>query len=277
MTDPEVHVLGQLVDASNGVFLARLGTSPDEGVLAVYKPVRGERPLWDFPDGNLAGREVAAYLISDAGGWDVVPPTRWLPGPFGVGSVQVWVTEDPIATAESLELDDESPSDSEMSTPVRPDDVVIAPAEHVPPDCHAIVDARLHDGTEVVIAHADSPELRTMALFDAVINNSDRKGAHVLRDDAGHLWGVDHGVSLHSEDKLRTILWGFAGTPIGPADRARLEATRDALEGDLSGALSAYLTEAEIQALRWRVQRLLTEETFPEPQDDWPSVPWPPI
>ena len=136
----------------------------------VYKPVAGERPLWDFPDGTLAGREVSAYLVSEATGWRVVPPTVLRDGPFGPGMVQLWMDVDPTSTCR------------------------VRPPRH--------------------------PALRRMAVFDAVVNNADRKGGHILPTPDGHVYGVDHGICFSVEPKLRTLLWRWAGKPL-PARRSR--------------------------------------------------------
>lgn len=90
----ELEVLGLLPNASNHTFLAR-AKNADEDVLAVYKPRRGEAPLWDFPEGTLCAREVAAYVVSRALGWPNVPATVLRDGPYGVGSVQRFMPHDP--------------------------------------------------------------------------------------------------------------------------------------------------------------------------------------
>ncbi|WP_408668184.1 SCO1664 family protein, partial [Jatrophihabitans sp.] len=184
----EITVQGRITTASNATLYCRVEL---DGVAAacVYKPVAGERPLWDFPDGTLAGREVAAYAVSQAIGWDVVPPTVLRgDGPAGPGMVQAW---------------------REPHTGQDPVDLV--PARAVPEGYLHVVDA--YDGADrpVALVHEDSDALRRMAVFDAVVNNADRKGGHVLAMADGHRYGVDHGVSFHVEDKLRTVLWGWAG------------------------------------------------------------------
>ena len=161
----ELGVEGRLVVASNATLYCSVCLN---GVTAacVYKPVAGERPLWDFPDGTLAEREVAAYEVSAATGWLIVPPTVFRSGPLGPGMVQLWIDTD--------------------------DEVDIR---------------RLIRGTS-------SDQLRRIAVFDAVINNADRKGGHLLPTRAGHIYGVDHGVSFHAEPKLRTLLWQWSGRPL---------------------------------------------------------------
>ncbi len=180
--------------------------------------MRGERPLWDFPDGTLAGREVAAFLISEAAGFDVVPPTVLRDGPFGPGMVQVWVDTD-----DERELVD-----------------VCAPAE-APHGWIGVLRARGERGRPAVLVHADTPALRRMAAFDVVVNNADRKGGHVLAGTDGHVYGVDHGLTLHVEDKLRTVLWGWVGQPL-PRGRGRAagEAARRARRRAGRGAARAH-------------------------------------
>ncbi|NHC14204.1 SCO1664 family protein [Motilibacter deserti] len=249
-----IEVEGRLVDASNATLYARISL---DGVDAscVYKPVAGERPLWDFPDGTLAGREVSAYLVSAYAGWDVVPPTVLRDGPFGPGMVQLWVDAD-----DTVELVD----------------IVARPA--LPPGWHAVLDARGEGGEAVVLAHAPDPRLRRMAVFDAVINNADRKGGHILPcgPEAGAaVHGVDHGVSFNVEEKLRTVLWGWAGRRIDPEDLETLARVRDGLEGELGGQLAAHLTPSEVAATKRRVRRLLREARMPLPVPGWPAIPWP--
>jgi uncharacterized repeat protein (TIGR03843 family) len=249
-------VLGALADASNLALLVRLGG--DDGPLAIYKPIGGERPLWDFPDGSLAAREVAAHLVSAAGGWDVVPETVLRDGPRGPGSVQRWVG-DPQAP---------------------PDHVVdlVAP-DAVPDGWLPVLRGEDQRGNPVVVVHEDSPDVRGVAAFDAVINNSDRKGSHLVRE-GGRLRGFDHGVSLHQDDKLRTVLWGFAGQPLDELDLARIARVRDSL-GDagsvLRTGLAPLLTPAEVTALEARCTMLLERAAYPVPSGEWPAIPWPPL
>lgn len=303
-----ITVVGRLADASNEVLLvsvaglgevasrepdARLlagdaSTSPTadrvEGApsgYAVYKPVRAERPLWDFPDGTLADREVAACLIDRAGGWGVVPATVLRDGPSGPGSLQRWIGPPPLG----VPLDPgalEDPDARRTSRPPPDPRVVAVVASHdLDPAWRPVLPARLPDGTAVVVAHADAAELASVAVLDAVLNNTDRKGCHLLRDNDDRLWGIDHGVSLHTQDKLRTILWGWEGEPLPRADVERVQRLRDALgergHRGLTARLRAHLTRAEIEALRQRVDRLLSAGVFPSPAPDWHAIPWPPL
>jgi uncharacterized repeat protein (TIGR03843 family) len=245
---------GRLVDASNTTLRAFL-TLAGVTVRCVYKPVRGERPLWDFPDGTLAGREVAAYLVSAATGWDVVPPTVLREGPYGVGACQIWVDE-----------------------PDEVDPLVgFVPETDLPEGWLRIADAEGEDGIAYLLAHADDAGLARLALFDVIVNNADRKGGHVLLSGDGHLYGVDHGVCFHSDEKLRTVLWGWVGRPLPAEARAVLAGVRHDLDGGLGSNLAAVLTSAEISTTAERIDRLLATGVFPEPVRGWPAVPWPPL
>ncbi|MFV2101487.1 SCO1664 family protein [Micromonospora sp. LOL_024] len=254
LRDGELTVEGRLVDASNTTLR---GVLTREGATArcVYKPVRGERPLWDFPDGTLAGREVAAYLVSAATGWDLVPPTVLRDGPFGPGSCQLWIDK-----------------------PIDADPLVgFVPADALPPRWFPVAAARDDDGTPYALAHADDPRLARLAVLDAVINNADRKGGHVLHGADDRIHGVDHGVSFHVEEKLRTVLWGWAGRPL-PADAvSSLDQLARQVSGHLGEDLAAHLTQGEVTEVAARVDRLRDRGQFPLPSPDWPAVPWPPI
>ncbi len=242
---------GRLVTASNASFVGEVsldGTS----LRCIYKPVQGERPLWDFTDGTLAGRERAARLVSDAGGWDVVPPTVLRDGRFGPGMCQRW-----IFVEADRALVDVVGSDFGESGWV------------------AVLQAEDASGDPVLLVHKDDDRLRDMAVFDVVINNADRKGGHVLVESTGELWGCDHGVSFHEETKLRTVLWGWADDPLRPGDVDHLTRLVAALDGGLYDELSAFLTAAELEALRGRVETLLSTARMPLPEGHWPAIPWP--
>ena len=248
-----IDVEGRLVDASNATLFCSIEA---DGVEAqcVYKPVAGERPLWDFPDGTLAGREVASYTVSAASGWDVVPPTVLREGPFGPGMCQLWMDTDP-----AVELVD-----------------VVAPAA-LPDGWLHVLDALGSDGDPVVLAHADDARLRRMAVLDAVLNNADRKGGHVLPGPDGVVRGVDHGVTFHTEPKLRTVLGGWAGCELSDEERTVLDRLRDDLLGPLGAALAELVAPSEVTACRRRVERLLRVGQLPYPVDGWPAIPWPPF
>ncbi len=260
LSQGEISLVGQLTDASNLALLSTVELG-ELRASAMYKPVQGERPLWDFPDGTLAAREVAAFVLSDAGGWDLVPPTVLrADGPVGPGSLQLWIG-DPEAPAADPGIID-----------------VVRPAE-LAPGWRPVFDARLSDRTRVVVAHADRRDLAAAAVFDAVINNADRKGSHLVVDEEGSLWGFDHGVSFHRENKLRTVLWGWAGEPLPEVELERLRRLEPLVadSAEVGARLLPLLTRAERQALRDRVHRLLTRSTYPRPHGERPSVPWPPL
>jgi uncharacterized repeat protein (TIGR03843 family) len=250
----EMELEGRLVDASNTTLRAIITL---DGVTArcVYKPVRGERPLWDFPDGTLAGREVSAFLVSQATGWGLVPPTLLRDGPLGPGACQLWIDEPEEAT--SL--------------------VGFVPAFEVPPGWFAVAQARDDAGDAYALAHADDPRLARLAVLDSVINNADRKGGHVLLGAPDRVYGVDHGVCFHVEDKLRTVLWGWTGAALPAEATEVLTDLSGRLDGALGAALEEHLTVAEVQHVRLRVRRMVRRPRFPRPPQDWPAVPWPPI
>ncbi len=252
--------LGRIRSASNATFLCEAELDGAE-LHCVYKPISGEAPLWDFPDGTLAGRELAAYLVSDALGWNLVPHTIIRDGPAGPGMVQRWIDQPGDAL-------------SETEPAPGPDLVDLVPAGHVPAGYLPILRAYDHKGDEVVLVHADDARLHRLAVFDVLINNADRKGGHVLAGADGQVYGVDHGVSLHTEDKLRTVLWGWAGKPIDDEVLAAVAALRDALRDGLAAELGPHLTRHEITALQARVVELLGNPIMPTPDRHRP-IPWP--
>jgi uncharacterized repeat protein (TIGR03843 family) len=251
-----ISVEGRLVDASNATLFCEIEHAGCTG-RCVYKPIAGERPLWDFPDGTLAGREVAAFRVSQASGWDVVPPTVLRDGPFGPGMVQIWV---------------DTVEDDEQSALVD----VMAP-EALPPGWLRVLDALGSDGEPVVLGHADDPRLRRMTVLDVVLNNADRKGGHVLLEPGGTVHGVDHGVSFHVDPKLRTVLWGWAGEPLHDDEVEVLTRLREDLTDGLGTALAELMSRHEVLACRRRVDRLLAQGRLPFPAEGWPAIPWPPF
>ena len=255
----ELTVIGRIRSASNATFLceAHLGELQAH---CVYKPVAGEAPLWDFPDGTLAGRELAAYLVSSALGWNIVPYTIIRDGPAGNGMLQLWVDQ---------------PGDEVGDEPEPgPDLVDLLPAGHVPAGYLPVLRAYDYAGDEVTLVHADDIRLRRMAVFDILINNADRKGGHVLTGVDGHVYGVDHGVSLHVEDKLRTVLWGWAGKPVDDETLEAVARLGEQLRGDLGERLRGHITGREVDALRRRTVGLLDNPVMPTPDRRRP-IPWP--
>ncbi|WP_341926973.1 SCO1664 family protein [Nocardioides psychrotolerans] len=247
--DGDLELHGRIMPASNATFLGTI-----EGVSVVYKPIAGERPLWDFPDGNLAGREVSAYLVSEAFGCDVVPLTWLRDGPHGPGMVQLW--KEPDEQQEAVTLVEEG---------------------RVPEGWRHVFDGI--DGRDVAVSliHEDSTALRRMALFDVVVNNADRKGGHVLAMSDGHRYGVDHGIAFHHEHKLRTVLWGWQGEPLSDEEAETVRRVRAAISNGLGDRLSEHLTDLEVDALDRRCRRLLDSGALPTSSGDWPAIPWPPF
>ncbi len=234
LREGEIEVIGRIVESSNNALLVRVtrvcpDPEPAMTIEAIYKPTVGERPLADFPDGTLAQREVAAWHVSEAIGWAIVPPTVLRDGPFGSGMVQAYVESDP-------------------------------------------------DVDVVAMVIGDDPRLRRMAVLDAIVNNTDRKGGHILPVDAAdHVYGVDHGVTFSPVPKLRTVLWGWRGQPLDADEIAGVEAVRSGLGGDLGETLRPLLSRSEIRATTRRVESLLATGRFPYPSPDWPAIPWPPF
>lgn len=220
----DIKVIGRLIDASNATLMGEI-VSPNSSIKVIYKPIAGEKPLWDFQDGNLAFREYCAFLVSDLAGFNIVPATILRDGPFGLGMVQQWIEID--RTVDVLEF-----------------------------------------------GQSEDRQLRKLALFDSIINNTDRKYGHLLIDSDKKLFGCDHGVSFHSQNKLRTVIWQFAGQKFTTEEMALLERTR---EVDFNGVFENYLTDIEISAFLDRINALIASGTFPFPSDEWPAIPWPPV
>ena len=228
LREGRIKARGLMPDCSNYTYLAHLRGDAGAETLAVYKPAPGETPLDDFPDGTLGKREVAAYLVSAALGWQVVPLTVYRSdGPLGPGSLQQFI----------------------------------------------VADLREHYFS---LMPARAADFRTLAAFDVIVNNADRKSGHCLLDGDGHIWGVDNGLTFHSLPKLRTVIWEFAGEQV-PANLRR-DAQR--LAGDLLAAegwvntLQQLISGAEIRALAQRARRLADDGRYPEPSSRW-AYPWP--
>ncbi len=228
----ELAVKGEFLWGSNYTFLVQIEHA-GENLAGVYKPTRGERPLWDFPVATLARREVAAYLVSEALGWRLVPPTIYRRnGPAGPGSVQLFIEHDPEYHYFNFTAD-------------------------------------------------DLQRLRPVALFDLIINNADRKGSHILIDKDQHLWLIDHGICFHEEEKLRTVVWDFAGKSFpeelcdGLSTFLQKLAPRDGEPSAVVRALQPYLNSREIKALSDRSRRLLLANHFPPPNPYRRPYPWP--
>ncbi|QIY94887.2 SCO1664 family protein [Streptomyces sp. S1D4-11] len=254
----ELKVRGRIREASNAVLYCSVSYEGRDA-FCVYKPVAGERPLWDFPDGTLAQREVAAYEVSEATGWGLVPTTVLRDGPYGEGMCQLWVEALPEADGDGL--------------------LALVEAEEPEAGWKAIGFAEVGEGETALLVHADDVRLRRLAVLDAVINNADRKGGHLLPAGEGRLYGIDHGVTFNAENKLRTLLWGWAGESLTPEAVEVLTALRDGLApgAPLATRLAELITTAEIDATRARVEAMLASGKHPEPSGEWSAIPWPPV
>lgn len=260
LAEGDLELIGQIRSASNATLVCDAVVG-ETSVRCVYKPVRGEQPLWDFPDGTLAGREVASYLVSEALGWSVIPVTLLRDGPFGPGMVQRWI-------------DTPEPSDG---LPTRLDVVDLCSPDLVPEGWKVILSAIDARGEDVVLVHADDPRLQRMAVLDVLINNADRKGGHVLEGLDGQVYGVDHGICLHSDDKLRTVLWGWAGDNIPAHLLEDVGGLLDVLREETSPLrenLRGLITAAEIEALAMRAAIMLGDPVMPDANRSRP-IPWP--
>jgi hypothetical protein len=226
---PEIKVLGLLHGASNYTFLTRLGPHPPSGLRAVYKPARGESPLWDFEAGTLYLREVAAYELSKVLGWPRIPPTVIREkAPHGIGALQLFIEADRR---------------------------------------HFLGDHRTGNDTWIRIA-----------LFDVIVNNADRKSGHCLFDAQDNVWVIDHGLTFHVDDKLRTVIWDFSGRTLpselcGDIERALIDVER----GELGKSMRELIGAQEIRVLKRRMRGVLDPRwRFPDPVSAW-SIPWPPV
>jgi hypothetical protein len=228
LSDGELRAArGLLPWSSNYTFLIEIADHETE-TLAVYKPRRGERPLWDFPDGTLCQREVAAFLVSYALGWDLVPPTVLRDGPHGIGSVQWFIDHDP-------------------------------------------------EQNYFTLGPQYRPQLFKIALFDQLINNADRKGGHCLLDVNDQIWAIDHGICFHSQPKLRTVIWDFAGEAIDDGTLAQIESLCKKLrDPHASRPLATLLTRAEMEALDRRAAQVVKSGCL-APPGPGRNYPWPPV
>ncbi len=256
LRDSELTVHGRLLDSSNNALVVEIDDpEADQPIKAVYKPAAGERPLWDFPDTELARREVAAFDLARALRWTVVPPTVWRDaGPAGPGMCQLWI-------------DTESTSSY----------VNLFATETAPVDWHAILEGRDEHDEPVVFAHSDSDDLRRLVAFDVIANNADRKAGHLLTNSSDgeiELWGIDHGLTFHTDPKLRTVFWGFAGEPLPHWLSSEL-AEFVAKFAQVAPQLAEHLSPAEVRATAARAEALLTAGEFPRPLGEGPAVPWP--
>jgi uncharacterized repeat protein (TIGR03843 family) len=226
----ELTVTGQFMQSSNTTFLSRVSYQ-DLEFQAVYKPQKGETPLWDFPEGTLCKREVAAYTLSETLGWDLVPPTVFRrKAPLGSGALQVFVDNDP--NQHYFSFDEKT-----------------------------------------------RQRLKPTVLFDLMINNADRKGGHILLDQDHHLWLIDHGTCFHTEFKLRSVVWEFAGQEIPEPLLSNIQRLKQDLsnKATLKKELLLLLSESELLALKTRINILMQLKTFPFQDKNRRTIPWPPL
>jgi len=223
----ELELKGQFMLGSNYTFLVDVHHN-GKTLPAVYKPSRGEQPLWDFPDNTLAHREVAAYLVSEALGWNFVPYTTLRDdGPYGPGSIQQYIEYDP--NYHYFNFTDE-----------------------------------------------DKARLQPVMLFDLLCNNADRKGSHVIiEEETNKMWLIDHGLCFHEDDKLRTVIWDYAGELI-PDDLLEI-LTHLPSDQQLQADLQAHLSPREIAALVRRANALVSSGVFPLPPEHRRAFPYPPL
>jgi uncharacterized repeat protein (TIGR03843 family) len=225
-----IKLQGQFINSSNYTFFGNLEYQ-SQIVPVVYKPIRGERPLWDFPSGTLAKREVAAYIVSEALRWNLVPPTVFRSlGGLGEGSVQQFI--------------DHNPEDHYFNFPEE-----------------------------------ERQRLRKVVLFDALINNADRKASHIFHGEDNHIWLIDHGLCFHCEYKLRTVIWDFIGQSVPQEDLTALQRLLEGkkLQPTINEKLRAYLSPGEIKAFTTRAIYLLRTGCFPIPSEEYRPYPWPPV
>ena len=215
---------GQFMLGSNYTFLVDVEYK-NKTYPAVYKPSRGEQPLWDFPEHTLSLREVAAYQLSETLGLHIVPFTIYRDdGPHGAGSLQQFIEYD--------------------------------------------IEYHYFNFTE-----EDKEKLRPVAFFDLLANNADRKGGHVFfEEDTQKLFAIDHGICFNEEDKLRTVLWDFAGEKIPDELLAPLSQT-----DSWYNIFEPYLSPNEITALIRRAEKLCKSKIFPRPLQGRRAYPYPPI
>ena len=228
LSNGKCDLVGQFVFGSNAALLAQV-TWQGEKLSAVYKPVQGETPLWDFPPETLANRETAAYLVSSIAGWGLVPPTvNRVDTPFGGGSLQLFIPHDP--------------------------------------DLHYFTFTKqLKD------------QLKSVVLFDALVNNADRKGGHLLVDDNQKIWLIDHGLCFHYQNKLRTVIWDYAGMPVPPELLDILHPFQTGLRraSPAHRMLADLLSKKEFSALVERLHGIIENPMFPIPPENVRAFPYP--
>lgn len=217
-----IEIEGRMPNSSNATFLVTVGEQSRD-IKGIYKPLMGERELWDFEAG-LYKREICAFRLSEALQYHLVPPTVLCNGPLGEGSLQLFVNYNPQ------------------------EHYYVLYEQH--PDVH--------------------DQLRAMAVFDVVANNTDRKGGHVLLDENNRIWGIDHGVCFSDDFKLRTVIWDFAGQTISDELLAPLTQLIESVPVNIS----TLLRDEEIEAMLERTEWLVENRVFPSLESRY-QYPWP--
>ena len=252
LASADLSIDGRMAGASNATLHCTYVDGSGHLRECIYKPVAGERPLWDFPTDTLGHRELATFELSEALGWHLVPPTAWREdGPAGPGMCQAWIPEGEEAGV-----------------------VDVVPVGPVPAGWLHVLDAHDNVGSAVSLIHADTSALQRIAIMDVLANNADRKGGHLLVDGDHRVWAIDHGVTFSPEPKLRTVLWGWAGQRIADPLLIDLNALSELLAGE-HDRIDPWLDEEERWMLRARLRDLLHTERFPEAASGWPAIPWP--
>ena len=229
LREAPVRGMARIVYSSNATFLLELEADDPRGdgpLRAVYKPARGERPLWDFPHRTLHYREVATYLVDVALGFGLVPATTLRDGPAGPGSVQRFVPGPERAPGRAA---------------------------------RAALEERLP----------------AVAALDALVNNADRKSAHLLIGDDGRLQAIDHGLTFLPYPRQRTVLIELGGEtlPEGVATAVRSLQDDGTRRGELLARLGRLLDAAEVGAFAGRLRELAEEPHLPR-LDAWDGRPF---
>lgn len=248
--DGDISIIGMIPESTNGAIKITIDSASSQ-IQAILKPDVSIRELWDFPNQDLNDREYATYLLSQEINLNVVPETviKEIEG-VGRALIQEWVIE----TANDL--------------------VIVKSPDDIPEDYLKIIQGYDQLNKLITVAHKDDQTLRKISLFDLIINNADRKGGHLITDDKNSIWAIDHGVTWHEENKIRTVLWGWIGQNFNSDEIEMLKSSLSVLKRWEVNDFE-YLSKIEILSAKERVEKLLENEIFPSPTGDWPAVPWP--
>lgn len=250
LTQSTFKPIGQITTASNIALLMQSENSPSP-VKAIFKPTSGLRPLWDFPNNDLIEREILTYQLSDKSDLNLIPLTIMREiEPFGIGMLQLWIEDSKVDLVKLFE------------------------ADRVEKDFLVVLEANDQSGRRVSLGVKDIPWIESLTIFDAVVNNSDRKGSHILTAHDGANWAIDHGVCWHQDYKLRTVNWSKANLPLTENAISALLKVEGALIG-MESEIVQLLSQIEFDAAMERVADLKASGVFPMPPADWPAIPWP--